>query len=296
MEISDIVKLAEEHGLQLKEEMSFNEMGIDFKIVFATAIDGTEWVLRIPRHDDQDERIENEENILELAKKHLIIDVPDWKIVSSTLIAYPLLKDKPALTFDAKTFDVSWNIDKEDPMFIKSLAKTLVDLHHIPISEAEAKGVKVLTPEMLRQEISDRIKSVKKELGIHPELEDRWRRWLDNDKLWPDFTTFIHGDLYAGHILVSKDFQVSGFIDWSEGQVSDSSIDFAGHISAFGEESLKDLINEYQKSGGRVWDRMIDQTIERHAAAPLNYGVFALLTKNDAHIEAAKVQLRVAST
>ncbi|RAJ93193.1 macrolide phosphotransferase [Larkinella arboricola] len=101
----------------------------------------------------------------------------------------------------------------------------------------------------------------------------------------------MHGDLYAGHILAAKNGAISGIIDWSEGQVSDPSIDFSGHLSVFGEESLKELLSEYKKLGGMVWEGMFEQTVERHAAAPLLYGLFAIATNSDTHIEAAKVQL-----
>ena len=39
MKNTDIQKLAERHGLMLSDKMKFNEMGIDFKVGFATAID-----------------------------------------------------------------------------------------------------------------------------------------------------------------------------------------------------------------------------------------------------------------
>jgi macrolide phosphotransferase len=35
MTIQDIQSLAEAHGLLLTDKMNFNEMGIDFKVVFA---------------------------------------------------------------------------------------------------------------------------------------------------------------------------------------------------------------------------------------------------------------------
>lgn len=38
--------------------------------------------------------------------------------------------------------------------------------------------------------------------------------WI-NDVLWPNFTRFIHGDLYAGHVLTHTSGKVSGIIDWS---------------------------------------------------------------------------------
>nr|QTX15045.1 Macrolide 2'-phosphotransferase [Klebsiella pneumoniae] len=49
---------------------------------------------------------------------------------------------------------------------------------------------------------------------------------MDNDVLWADFTQFIHGDLYAGHVLASKDGAVSGVIDWSTAHIDDPAIDF----------------------------------------------------------------------
>lgn len=291
METTDIIKLAGRHGLQLKGELGSNEMGIDFKVVFALAFDDTKWVLRVPRRDNLAEQIEKEKRILNLAKKHVSVAVPDWQVTSAALVAYPLLEDKPVITFDAETYEVTWNIDQNEPRFDRSLASVLVALHQIPIQEAAVAGLKVLTPEMARQEILERIETVKRELGLGTALEFRWRKWLDNDRLWPDFTTFVHGDLYAGHILATKEGRVSGIIDWSEGQVNDPSIDFAGHISAFGEERVKGLISEYQQLGGRVWNKMFEQTVERHAAAPLNYGLFAVISKNDTHIKAAKAQL-----
>lgn len=292
MKIKDIQKLAEEHGLFLTDEMTFNEMGIDFKVVFAAGKDGKKWLLRIPRRDDLGAQIEKEKRILELVKKHLSVQVPDWQIAAPALVAYPLLKDKPALTFDAQTYEVTWNMDREkSPNYIKSLAKILVELHGIGEKDVLERKLKVLKPNDLRPEIADRLQLVKSELGISAELETRYRKWLDNDALWADFTRFIHGDLYAGHVLTSSDGIVSGIIDWTTAHVGDISLDFSGHITVFGEESLKTLVAEYEKQGGKVWDKLLEQAVERAAAAPLAYGFFAVETQNETHIAGARMQL-----
>lgn len=289
----DIQLLAEAHGLQLTNEMTFNEMGIDFKVGFATDKNGQQWILRIPRRGDLGEQIAKEKKILQLVRKHLPIQVPDWQIATPQLVAYPLLKEKPALTFDAITYEVTWNIDKDSPNYVPSLANALVALQDIPVEEVVGRGLRVMEPQDLRPEISSRLQLVKAELGISKALELRYRKWLDNDALWPDFTTFIHGDLYAGHILASKDGVVSGMIDWSTAHTGDPALDFSGHVSVFGEESLKALISEFEKRGGRVWDRLFDQAVERAAAAPLAYGFFAVETRIDQHIAGAKAQLGV---
>lgn len=291
MTTKDIQRLAEKHGLQLTDQIQFNEMGIDYKIGFATDLQGQQWVLRIPRRKGLDKQIENEKRILNLVSQYLSIQVPYWKIANPELIAYKLLQDKPALTFDAETYEVTWNMDQQSPNYMPSLAKTLVELHSIPEKQAIANDVKILRPEDLRSEIAERLTLVKQELGISKALENRYRKWLDKDSLWPSFTRFIHGDLYAGHILTSPKGLVTGIIDWTTGQISDPAMDFSGHLSIFGEQSLKDLINAYQRQGGTVWNKLFDQALERAAAAPLAYGAFALETNDQKHLTAAKGML-----
>lgn len=91
MENADIQKLAKKHGLILSGKMNFNEMGIDFKVGFATDIDKNQWLLRIPRRPGLGEQIAMEKRILQLVCSHLSVQVPDWKIANEELVAYPLL-------------------------------------------------------------------------------------------------------------------------------------------------------------------------------------------------------------
>ncbi|HCA8933974.1 TPA: macrolide 2'-phosphotransferase Mph(E), partial [Klebsiella pneumoniae] len=55
----------------------------------------------------------------------------------------------------------------------------------------------------------------------------------------------------------------------------------------------KTLIIEYEKLGGKVWNKLYEQTLERAAASPLMYGLFALETQNESLIVGAKAQLGV---
>ncbi len=291
MTIKDIQILAEAKGLLLTENMKFNEMGIDFKVGFARDKNGQQWLLRIPRRADISEQIEKEKCILELVKKHLSVEVPDWQISSPELVAYPMLTDNPVLTFDAETYEVSWHIDKDNQQYITSLAKTLVEIHNIPEIEVRENHLKIIKSSDLRGEIENLLQVVKSEIGISEELETRYKRWIDNDALWPNYTQFVHGDLYAGHVLTSREGVVSGIIDWSTAHVGDPTVDFSGHAAVFGEKSLRLLILEYEKQGGKTWDKFYEQALERATAAPLAYGFFALETNDENHIIAAKAQL-----
>lgn len=293
MDIKAIKKLTEAYGLKITDDIQLNDMGIDFQVGIASDINGQRWVLRIPRRDNMAEQIEEEKQLLNLVKDYLSVEVPDWCISNQELIVYSLLKDMPALTFDGITHEVTWNMDKNSPNYVTSLAKVLVELHNIPESAVKEKNLKIKNTTDLRKEIENQLILVKSELGISVDLETRYKTWLDNDSLWPDFTRFIHGDLYAGHILTNKNNEVSGIIDWTTAHIGDSAMDFSGHLNVFGEESLRRLIDEYEKLGGKIWDKVFEQTTERVAAIALAYGFFAVETKSEIHINGAKAMLGV---
>lgn len=290
---TEIQKLAARNGLFLAGEMRFNEMGVDFKVGFATDKTGQQWVLRVPRRKGTGEQIAMEERILRSVRKYISVQVPDWHIANEELIAYPLLDGVPALNFNAGNYKVRLNIDRNAKNYISSLAKTLVAIHAIPEEEVRQNGLRSLTPEQVRLEVSEQLYLVRSELGLSPALETRYKQWLDKDALWPGLTRFIHGDLYAGHVLTGPDGAVCGIIDWSTAQVSDIARDLAGHLAVFGEESLKQLISEYERQGGVTWTGLLEQTVERLAAAPLAYGFFALGIQDQEHIRAAKLQLGI---
>ncbi|AFG36494.1 macrolide 2'-phosphotransferase [Spirochaeta africana] len=290
----DIIAIAARHGLLLNGKIQFNEMGLDFRVGFASDSEGRSWVLRLPRRDGLQPVIEREARILDFVRSRLPVQVPEWQICEPDLVAYPLLTDPMALTFDSDTYEVSWNINQDSSLYITSLAKVLVALHAAPSDAAAAAGIPVHTPEQVRKQLHHDMQVVKREIGISPSLEDRCLRWLDNDTLWPDYSVLVHGDLYAGHVTAASNGQITGVIDWTEAVVSDPSIDFSGHLSAFSHESLEQLIAAYEHAGGRVWPGMTEHIAERHAiASPIRYGLFALTPGNGEHIAAVKSQLGV---
>lgn len=281
-------QLARENGISLTGDITFNEIGLDFQIAFASDQNGSSWVFRLPRRSNMFAQIKHEEKILGLMKKKLQIAVPDWRIITPELIAYPLLPDKPALSIEPTTHELTWNIEQTSELFVNSLAQVLAELHAIPPADAMSAGLEIQSPAEVRKKLSDDIDTVIAELGINRQLELQLRRWLDEDRLWPDFSTVVHGDLYAGHILAKPTGGVTGIIDWSEAEVNDPSLDFSGHLAVFGEDSLKLLINAYEKNGGRIWAGVIDQIRARNSASPLKFAVFALKSGLDEHLATAK--------
>jgi macrolide phosphotransferase len=120
-EHASIFELALRHGLELAGRVEINELGLDFRIASAVDALGLPWVLRIPRRPDMTGKIQREAAILALLRPRLPFAVPDWRIVSDELIAYPKLTDPTAISVDAATHDMTWHIDTESDAFTRSL-------------------------------------------------------------------------------------------------------------------------------------------------------------------------------
>ncbi|MBX3246861.1 MAG: macrolide 2'-phosphotransferase [Myxococcales bacterium] len=288
-----IIALARERGLCIVGELTIDDVGLDFRVATARDDEGKSWILRIPRREDVGGKIVKEARTLAFLSKRLSVAVPDWQIVTNELVAYPRLDDSTALSFDPETHEVTWHVDRSSPAYTESLATALVELHGIAVEEAKAAGLSCSTPEQARSAAAESLDAVKRELGLDPALERTFRAWLDDDSSWPERSTLVHGDLYAGHTLVGTSGRVTGIIDWTEAEVSDPSIDFTGHLLGFGADGLEALIAEYSRAGGHTWPSMERHVHSRSAFSPVRYGLFALATGDPVHLEAARAQLGV---
>ncbi|MBN9522941.1 macrolide 2'-phosphotransferase [bacterium] len=286
-----IAETARRHGLELAGDIQLNDVGLDFRVAFATDEAGTAWVLRLPRRPDVRPRAENEARVLRFLKGRLPAEIPDWRIFTPELIAYPRLAGTTAITIDPATKEPTWHVDKESPAFSASLARILAALHGTHPADAATAGVKVSTPAQVRRAFADDLDRVKKEVGVGEELWRRWRSWVDDDASWPPFTALVHGDLYVGHVLVDETSRATGVLDWTEAEVSDPTIDFTGHLMAFGRDGLDRLLADYEEAGGRTWPGVRRHTEERLSAFPVKYALFALASGTDEHLDAAKAQL-----
>ncbi len=290
----EIRALAAKHGLALDGPLEINDMGLDFRVVIAKSERGAAWVLRIPRRADVLPRAEYEAKVLAFLEGKLPAAVPEWRVFTPELIAYPHLSDPTALSFDPATYAVTWHMDQNSPAYVTSLARVLVALHALAPPAVRTAGLTGLEPDEFRGAFEKDFYRVRETIGVGPELAKRLQAWIDDESSWPGFATLVHGDLYAGHLLVDKQGGVTGIIDWTEAKLGDPAVDFASHLQIFGRESLERLLREYERAGGRGWPRMPDQIEARLAAAPIRYGVFAIESGHAEHLAAAKTQLGVA--
>ncbi|QUH25796.1 macrolide 2'-phosphotransferase [Serpentinicella alkaliphila] len=293
----EVVEIAKKHGLKIKEDiLKFNESGLDFQVVFAIDLEGNEWVLRFPRREDVMSKTIMEKKALDLVNRYITtFEAPNWSIYTGELIAYKRLNGYPAGTIDHEIQNYIWKIDINNVphSFHQTLGRVLAKLHSIPREEAKEAGLVVYTPEEVRQLMKKRMETVKAKFGVGEALWNRWQMWLNNDKLWPKETGFIHGDIHAGHTLIDNNANVTGLIDWTEAKVADVSNDFVFQYKAFGEEGLESLIIAYKEAGGYHWPKMKDHIIELVAAYPVDIAEFAITSSLEEYEQLAKQTLEV---
>jgi macrolide phosphotransferase len=287
-----VAELAASKGLIVRPEtLQFNEIGLDFRVGFATGNDGRRWVLRLPRRSDVIEKARAEARALKLMQSKLPVEVPDWHIFSDELIAYPMLRGNPGLTFDPATYEVTWNFDQASPLFPETLGQAIAALHAIEIEDAREAGLPVSTPEQVREKWLADLDLVRNSYEILPDQWADWQTWIADDSYWPKHTAPIHGDLYAGHVMVDEDGRATGMIDWTEARVGDPAVDLIGHIRVFGEDALAGLLESYRADGGRTWPRILDHCRKLHSAHAVTYALYALAINDDTHKAAAQALL-----
>lgn len=238
-----------------------------------------------------------EKNALDIVNESVsTFQAPNWLIYADDLIVYKKLAGMPAGTIDHEIQNYIWEIDINNvPVnFPKTLAIALADLHSIPSEKAVKANLVVHSPEEARRSMIERMEAVKDKFGVGEALWNRWQTWINNDEMWPKRTGFIHGDIHAGHLLIDKDANVTGIIDWTEVKITDISNDFVGYYKLFGEDGLVELMEAYKEAGGYSWPLMKEHIIELDAAYPVAIAEFALVSGMEEYVEMAKQALEVA--
>ncbi len=285
----ELLALAEQNGLRLQtEQVEMNESGMDFLVAFATDADGQAWVLRKPRREDVWERAENEHKVLNVVRPYLSVHVPDWRIFTPELIAYPLLSGDPVATIDPTGYTWRYEQDTLAEVFFKSLAQSLAELHSVNANAAAQAGLRVKNPAEARQAFASNIEEVQQHFAIPARLSERWQAWLHTDSYWPEHSALHHGDLHPPHIIVDDAHRVTGLIDWTEAEVADPSKDFVLYYALFGMEGLQHLLKCYEQAGGRTWPRVQEHIIEQWAAYPAQVAKFALVSDTEENWEMAR--------
>lgn len=290
MSSEQLVALAAQRGLDLDaESLRFNEAGLDYRVAFARAVDGADWVLRVPRRPDVSAKLAEEQRILGFVGPRLSVAVPRWEVCDERLVAYRRLPGEPGLTLDA-TGQPVWHFEPSSPGFAAAVGRLIAELHALDRGAAAAAGIPAIESAALRAEWRGHLEAVRGEFAVAPALVERLTAWIDDDGLWPDATAFTHGELYAAHVLVDTPERIVGVLDWTTARVGDPAVDFI-YQHMMGPAAFEATVAAYRAAGGADHPRLAERCAELSAAAPLLYGVFALQTDEQRHRDTAAALL-----
>ncbi|GAA0363048.1 macrolide 2'-phosphotransferase [Bacillus horti] len=278
MNKQEIIVLAKSKGLDILEnKLKINESGLDFQVAHAEDLEGTKWILRIPRRGDSMNKAKQEKHVLDVVNQHTSIQAPSWSIFTKELIAYKQLDGTPAATVNPELQDYEWTFDSQNSpeAYHQTFGQVLADLHQVSIELVKTNGMTIHSAEEARLSMKARMKKVKDTYGVDTSLWERWQSWVSNEAFWPKYTGLSHGDIHPGHILIDSSCRVTGLIDWTEVAVTDVSRDFQGHYLIFGENGLDKALASYENAGGRTWTHMKEHIIELQTTAAISVAEFA---------------------
>ncbi|KOX10220.1 macrolide 2'-phosphotransferase [Nocardiopsis sp. NRRL B-16309] len=292
--IDDVIALAAAHGPRLSaQDATVNEAGLDYLVVMASDTTGRRWVLRVPRRTDVSEGMAAEKRILDLVAPVLAEDgvaVPDWRIRSPELIAYPALPGTPGLTL-TDAGEPAWHMDPASPDYAERLGRLLARLHSITPEQAEAAGVEVRTPARVRQAWRDDVARVSEAFTVLPALAEAWQAWLEDDTCWPERTVMTHGEIYPAHLLFDEQGTITGVLDWTTARVDDPARDLSAQYGAAGDEMLQATLAAYERAGGHVRPGLAAQAKHLWDASPIGYALYALTTGGETELATAAAML-----
>lgn len=290
--VSELLAAASRAGLDVTTTAtSFDGSGLDFLVVHGKDAAGTPWIVRTPRRADVVAAARVEARVLKLAAPHLArraIAVPDWRVHTDDVIAYPRLPGVPAISLEeiATGGEPKWNIDQANPSdaFLDSLAGALVALQAIPAEEARAAGIPDKPLAAQRETYARAIEATREALRPSPKRLARWQAWLDGDT-WPAHQAVVHGDLHPGHLLLDERGAVSGILDWTEGLLGDPSVDLAMCYGCYGTAVFERLLASFTRQGGVTWPGLAEHAAARWDFFPVLGAEYALRTNNAAVLE-----------
>ena len=270
-----MLREAKENGLDLLDRCEVDESGWDYLVLHATAADGTKWILRAPRATEG-HYLPAEGPLLDHVRPLLPVAVPDWRINTGTLIAYPRLPGEQAEGHWSPTDDL--------------LGRTIAILHALPTEPVQALGVPTYDPAAQRKWIAGLIDQARAEYVIADELLHRWERWLDATDRWPQAMVLARGDLHPQHLLVDGG-RLVGLIDWADATIGDPSMDFVDPYAYLAPAVFERLLADYERHGGHVWPGMREHIASRASLEPVISGLYGLESGRDDLVAEARERL-----
>lgn len=213
-----------------------------------------EWVFRFPHRAQALICMENEILILPYLAKKLSFSLSSPTLIGHACAGYPypfagykILSGELLSKFQVPLVD--------NVVFAKKLGSWLQELHDLPVLNEHVEQLK--GEHQWRLDVENRTQRVQEFMTQYAQYFTL--HGFDCDKLitimhnFKNLNTqcrqkcYLHGDLYAKHIIVDQAGLPSGLIDWGDVHIGHPGIDIAVGIMIFTEQCLKSFLQAYQK-------------------------------------------------
>jgi aminoglycoside phosphotransferase (APT) family kinase protein len=218
------------------------------------------WVLRFPRRTVAANLLDREIRILPLLAPQLPLPISCPLYAGEPTAAFPYhFAGYPLLL--GNTADRQFGSDAERAALAPDLARFLRALHHIPINEM----TRVWAPpdDFARTDIQRHAPKAKQRLLANPaSLRDSDIQVLiarldalADAYVPPVATCWVHGDLYARHLVLNPAGGIAGVIDWGDVHIGDPAADLSIAWSFLPAEARPAFRSAYGAIDPAMWDR-----------------------------------------
>jgi aminoglycoside phosphotransferase (APT) family kinase protein len=218
------------------------------------------YVFRFPRRRIAAGLIERELRVLPLLAPHLPLPVPTPTFAGRPEGAYPYPFAGYPLIPGATACRKDWT-DAQRARSAGPLAGFLAELHRIPVDDAtrawgprdEIERTNLPKRALVMQERLRAIAPALRELDI-----DALRELIDRLASTPPYAgppCWVHGDLYARHLLVDGARRLCGVIDWGDVHLGDPALDLSIAFSFLPSGARGAFRELYGPIDAATWDR-----------------------------------------
>lgn len=198
-------------------------------------------VVRFPKDDRAHRALAQETRVLDLARRHVTVPLPDFERREADFVAYQMLPGEPLVRHALLGQDAATQAGLVEP-----LATFLRQLHAIPRPEVEQQAIGRSDAQRSRDDWLAFYGALEREL--FPILMPDARAWvrghfapvLDGRLSLEHEPALIHGDLAGYHLLhAPAQRRLTGVLDFGTAGLGDPAVDFASIIGEFGETVLR---------------------------------------------------------
>jgi aminoglycoside phosphotransferase (APT) family kinase protein len=209
------------------------------------------FVFRFPRRESAVRLIERETRVLPLLAPHLPLPVPTPRFIGVPAAGSPY----PFAGYPLIPGTTAWS-EEERAANAAVLGRFLAALHGIPVSEETRGWAPVHEKEGPEPLVRERLLAIEPAPdGIDLEALGDLERRLRLAPVWKQPSCWVHGDLYARHLLVDEERRLCGVIDWGDAHLGYPALDLMIAFSFLPVAARAVFREAYGAIDSATWDR-----------------------------------------